>query len=309
MAIDKNPTKTRTIEANWKRQINKRWRAFKDSAVSELRLINAKNIDPFGITNKGALFNLDARQQRVYMAFLQRQIDELLMGSTEAPNWQAIYQRQAYERGLDNARRNLLSQGASLVPTMEEVIESQQLSQFTAIPSLGTSVVSSAPIHQDALEFLYNRSYDSLKGWTDAMAKQTRQILFDGIAQGKGIDEVVREMTARIDVSRSRARVIAQTETIQAYQQSNTNEAQRASDELGIEVGLRWLTVMDSRVRHLHANWHGTIVTPKKNRARINESPWNCRCAQSPVVPGANTDAKKKKFAKERKQLLSVERK
>ena len=140
------------------------------------------------------------------------------------------------------------------------------------------------------------------------MATETRQILFDGIAQGKGIDDVVRDMVARIDVSRSRARVIARTETIQAFQLSSTNETARAAEEIGEEILLRWLTARDGRVRHLHAGWHGTLVTPKDNLARINVSPWNCRCAQAPVIPEANTRAKQKKFDKERKQLLSIER-
>jgi SPP1 gp7 family putative phage head morphogenesis protein len=140
------------------------------------------------------------------------------------------------------------------------------------------------------------------------MARETRQILFEGVQQGKGIDDVVRDMRARIDVSKSRARVIARTETIQAYQRSGTNEAERASVELGEEVLMRWLTVRDIRVRHLHATWHGTLATPKENRARINVSPWNCRCAQAPVIPEANTEKKRKKFKKEREALLLIER-
>ncbi len=305
MTLSRNPTRTRTIEANWTRQINKRWAAFKRNAVSTLKEMNKEDGQ---IINKGAVFNLSASQQRTYMAFLQREIDRLLLGTRQAPNWQAIYQAQAYQKGLDNTRQNLISQGASLVLTEAERLQSLNLTPFTATSSLGTGITSSAPIHQDALEFLFNRSYDSLKGWTDDMSKQTRQILFDGVAQGKGIDEVVREMTARINVSKTRARVIARTETIQAYQRSNTNETARASEEIGEEILLRWLTARDSRVRHLHATWHGTLTTPKDNLKRINVSPWNCRCAQTPVIPEANTKKKQKKFDKERKQLLTLER-
>lgn len=308
MAITSNPTRTRTIESNWGREINKRWREFKKTVIPALIRLNAG--DSILVINKGAVFDISASQQRTYMAFLQREINRLLLGTPEPPNWQAQYQAQAYQRGIESTRAALISQGAQIIPTGEEILAAVDLPTFTAIPSLGTGAAIGvrAPIHTDALEFLFTRSYESLNGWTDAMAKETRQILFDGVAQGKGIDEVVRDMTARMDVSRTRARVIARTETIQAFQRSTTLETERAGEEIGEEILLRWLTVKDGRVRHLHASWHGTLTTPKANLARINRSPWNCRCAQAPVISDANTEKKQKKFDKERKLLLAVER-
>ena len=304
MAISSNPTKTRTIETNWTREINRRWDEFKRSTTDELRRLNTLSAPQ--IVNQGALFTISASQQRVYMTFLEAEINRLLLGTPQPPNWQATYQAQAYQRGLDSSRQALISQGAGIVPTELERLAAADLTPFTAVSSLGTT--SAAPIHRDALEFLFTRSYEKLNGWTDAMANETRQILFDGVAQGKGIDDIVREMVARQDVSRTRARVIARTETIQAFQISTTNEAARAAEEIGEEVLLRWLTVRDGRVRHIHANWHGTLSTPEQNSKRINISPWNCRCGQAPVIPEANTDAKRKKFAKERKQLLAIGR-
>ena len=308
MALSSNPTKTRTIEANWLREINKRWRLFTGRMIDALRAANDNtNGSNFPLINQGAVFDLSASQQRTFMEFMQLQIDRLLMASDQPPNWQAQYQLQSYQRGVESARRHLLAQSATLVRTAEEVAQAALLGDFTAVPSLGAANVT-APIHQDALEFLFTRSYDKLNGWTDAMATETRQILFDGVAQGKGIDDVVREMVKRIDVSRTRARVIARTEVIQAFQQSNTNEAERASEEIGEVILLRWLTVRDNRVRHLHATWHGTLATPKENKVRIGISPQNCRCGVAPVIPEANTKAKQKKFDKERKQLLMLER-
>jgi len=184
------------------------------------------------VVNKGAVFSLSASQQRTFMTFLQAEIDRLLLVTQTPPNWQSQYQAQAYQRGLDGTRAGLISQGADIVPTVLQRLAAIDLTPFTATSALGT-ITSSAPIHQDALEFLFTRSYEKLNGWTDAMATETRQILFDGVAQGKGIDDVVREMVNRQDVSRSRARVIARTETIQAFQISATNEAARAAEEIG----------------------------------------------------------------------------
>lgn len=293
-----NPTSTGSIERAWRADISRRWSEFTKRTTSQLRTAN-------GLVTNAGTFQMSATQIRTYMVFLNLQIDELLLGSPQAPNWQATFQAQAYERGLQDSRRALISQGAELTPTLTEFQAAQEIGAFTAASSLGTS--SQAPIHRDALQFLFERSYESLNKWTDAMATETRQILINGIEQGQGIDEVVSNMRKRISVSRSRARVIAQTETIQAYQRATTNEAIRASEEIGEPVLLRWMTVRDIKVRHLHATWHGTLATPADNFRRINKSPWNCRCGQSPVIPEADTAAKREKFKKERQQLLVLE--
>lgn len=301
MSRHTNPTGTGNIERQWRGDINFRWAQFRKRTVDQLRTAN-------GLVTNADTFQMSSAQIRTYMIFLNLQIDELLLGSDQAPNWQAQYQAQAYERGLQDSRRALISQGAQLTPTATEFAAAQalELSQFTAIASFGT-ITSTAPIHQDALEFLFTRSYEALNGWTDALSRETRQILMSGVSEGKGIDEIVRDFTKRIKVSKSRARVIAQTETIQAYQRATTNEAIRASEEIGEPVMLRWMTVRDAKVRHVHAVWHGTLANPQENFKRINKSPWNCRCGQSPVIPEADTPAKREKFNKERKQLLALE--
>ena len=296
-----NPTKTLSIELAWHREINRRWVEFRGVVVKELRRLNEQAL----LTNA---FVMDVSQQRVFLAFLRTQIDIILMGSPEPPNWQAQYQLRSYERGIARTTAALRSQGADLIPTPEEIQAAIQLPTFTAQPSLVTGVVTSkAPIHQDALEFLFNRSYASLEGWTDKLEVETRQILFDGVSQGKGIREVTREMVDRIGVSKSRAQLIARTETIQAFQHSTINETQRAAEELGEVVLLRWITSRDTRVRHLHARWHGTLKTSEQTQERIGVSPWNCRCAQIPVIAEANTPAKNKKFAEQRRKLLLLE--
>lgn len=300
MADIHNPTGTGLIERRWRGDINRRWSEFAKITVKQLRQAN-------NLVANADVFVMSPSQIRTYMVFLNLQIDELLLGSDQAPNWQAVYQAESYERGLKDSRQALKAQGAQLNPTAQEFVAAQGLTaeQFTAVSSLGIS--SNAPIHQDALEFLFTRSYESLNGWTDALARETRQILMEGVEQGQGIDEVVRNFRKRIDVSRARARVIAQTETIQAYQHATANETERAEIETGETFLIRWFTVRDSKVRHLHALWHGTLVTVKEYRRRIGISPWNCRCGSGVVIPEADTPAKREKFKKERKQLLSLE--
>lgn len=294
----KHPTGTGRIEGAWRGEINKRWAAFKRSTITRLRDVNKAAV----LTNAAEPFAMDASQIRSYMVFLNSEIDRLLLVTDQAPNWQAEYQLQSYTRGVGDATKALMAQSAQIAPTAAEVAAGAQLQAFTASPTLGGS--TSLPIHQDALEFLYQRSYTSLKGWTDAMARETRQILMDGLSEGKGIAEVVRDMVNRQNVSRSRARVIARTETIQAYQRSNINETQRVAEETGEEILMQWVTASDERVRPLHARWHGTKVSPEENSKRINKSPWQCRCSQVPVISGFENKRRDERLKQERAKML-----
>jgi SPP1 gp7 family putative phage head morphogenesis protein len=308
MALSANPTKTRTFEENWNREINRRWKAFTKSAINKLTMMNSAAIDGV-LTNQSDPFVLDASQQRVYMAFLNREIQRLLTETAQAPNWQGVYQLQSYERGLESTRAALISQGADLALTEAEILRAGGLTStaFTATASIG--VAGKAAIHQDALSFLFNRSYDSLKSWTGRMSTEVRGILFDAVSEGKGVDQVVREMTKRISVSRSRARTIAQTEINQAYSRASISEAQRASEEIGEDVNVRWLTTRLPNVRHTHASVHGIVMTPERASKIKTTDGINCRCGLAPVIAEADTAKKREKFARERKELLALEAK
>lgn len=298
MAISKNPTKTLTIEKNWQRDISKRWRSFQSDVVGEL---TRQNI----LANAETPFSLDMSQIRTYMAFYQSKIDELLLGLENPNNWQNRYQLLAYERGLERSRAMLISEGAGIEPTMQEQLAAQGIRTFTAVPTLATGTIAQ-PIHQEALEFLYARSYDSLKGWTDNLAKETRQILVSAAQEGKGVRAVQREIIDRIGVSKSRALTIARTETNQAFSRAQINQADEASKEIGEEIKVRWLTRLDDRVRHNHVALHGKVLTTQEAAKVKNNDGINCRCGLAPVVPGSDTEAKQKKFKEERERMLEM---
>jgi len=291
-----NPTRTRTIEAAWLAEINRRWRRFTRAVVARL--------ESDLLTNAEDVFEMSAAQQRTYMAYLDGQISAVLL----ADDWQARYQLEAYRRGLETTRASLLAQGSGITPSEAERLAAQGIASFSAVPSLGTAGSAlTAPIHLDAFAFLQGRAFDKLTGWTDVMSGEVRQVLFDSVAEGRGIRTTVRDMRARIDVSRSRARLIARTEVNQAYGRAAISEVTRASGETGVDIELRWITVRDTKVRHLHARWHGVVMTAETASANKNASPWNCRCGFAPVVPDADTPAKQAEFAAQRAALLALE--
>ena len=299
-----NPTQTRGIEKRWRNEIRRRWTRFSRSIQAELARLNRQALDERGIVANTEL-GIDVSQARVYMAFVQQQIDDILLGAAESPNWQAQYQLESYQKSLEMFAAEIRRQGATEAATALELEVASTLSPFTATPSLGVQIGGNMPpVHRDAMEFLFTRSFESLENWTDQLANQVRQITVEAIATGESFEDTARAIRQRTEVSRSRANVIAQTEVNQAYGVAQTEQAKRTEETLGQPVRMRWLTVLDNRVRHLHAEWHGTLSSSEDARKRKNVSPWNCRCGLAPVVEGADTPAKQKKFAEERKRLL-----
>lgn len=299
MAISDNPTKTRGIEKAWNREINKRFAEFQKSVIGNLRALNQLTVNEF---------NVNPDQLRAYMLFFQRELNRLIVG-----DWQEKYQQRSYELAIDkfiqeiNRQEPLKRDRNNSALTNNAIIHNQ-------FPFLG-AIISAfsrardflfSPKHQDALDFLFTRSFEALSGFSQEMARNVRIILVNGAEQGLGINEIARQINERIGVVKARARLIARTETIQAFQRGTINQAALTSETLGEEVGLRWLTVRDSNVRHLHAGWHGRVFTRENAFKNINISPWNCRCGLAPVIEEADTEVKRVKFTKERKQLREL---
>lgn len=291
--LSNNPTRTLGIERAWNSQITKRFRkltqALRSGFIAEFT------------TNK---LEIDAERTQAYIAYLQSKIDELITRE----DWQSKYQVQAYLRGIERSRAELRKQGSTLQATPLEAATAAFAT--TIVPSLLTGTTSVGllpPIHTEALAYLQTRAYESLKGWTDKFSREVRVILVDGALAGRGPRVLAKEIQEKLKTTEARARLIAQTETVQAFQRSQIAQAEIAVEETGQDIQLRWTTRMDERVRPLHAGWHGTVATPQVMAQRITLSPYNCRCALIPVLMSAsNTEARNIIYAKEREKLLKL---
>ena len=295
--ISGDPTKTRGIEKRWRKEINQRFAKFVKETQAELVRLNKSDV-----TINASNLTLD--QVRIYMAFYQSKIDELLLVTKIAPNWQAKYQIRSYEQAIFQARKTLRAAGVRVEVGAVEIAQAALL-RGDFVP-FGT-IAGSNQLHVETIDFITTRSYDALKGWTDKLARDTRIILTNGVQEGLGIRPIAKDLRDRAAVTKSRSWTIARTETIQAYQHGSVNEAIRLEEETGEEIGVRWVTAGDGRVRHLHASWHGTITTPEKGRKRFNISPFNCRCSLTPVVMALDNEKQNTQFTQERKKLLADE--
>lgn len=282
MALTNNPNKSIRIEKQWNKEIDLRWGQFSlaiDKLPVDKLVLNIDDQEQFEIDQFMNTFSLLAIQ--------------LLLGGGSG-EWQNKFQTMAYER---SAERTIEAINPFLTP--EQVI--------TIGGVLGAAIsLLFQPANRTELNFLHTRANDSLTKWVTSLISEINVITRDSFNKVPK-QEFINRIKERLNVSQSRAKTIATTEIAQASQRAVTTQAKIMGEILGEEVNIRWITQFDSKVRHLHAGWHGEIFTTDQAETNFSISPWNCRCGLMPVF-GEQSLKTKERFAKERKFLLATQR-
>jgi hypothetical protein len=193
--------------------------------------------------------------------------------------WSDVYVRSSYQSGLAKARTKLRQQGVD-IPS------------FKHVPG-GVAGVMNQPFHADRVGLIYTRTFNEMKGITEAMNQQLSRALARGMAEGKGPRQIATDMVGTKKrpgivnrIGRNRARLIARTEIVQSHNEGALNEFEAAENVIGEEVLCQWWSALDERVRpkhDAHTGWHGLVMTRSEGRARLGAP--NCRCALFPWVP------------------------
>ena len=132
------------------------------------------------------------------------------------------------------------------------------------------------PADVRAIDAIRLRNYAAIIGVTDDMGKKIASELTDGIVKGQGADEIARRLVNEVDMSSDRAKLVARTEVMYAY--NNASEARFKAH--GVEE-VEWLAALDERLcDECNANdgKHfpiGSIECPAHP---------NCRCTLLPVI-------------------------
>lgn len=159
--------------------------------------------------------------------------------------------------------------------------------------ALGTEDMS------DAAKKKLNRAYsDSLtpyvKKFSDEMVEELRGMVRDNAEQGYRFDSLVDRIQGRFDVTKSKAAFLARNETSRF---TSEHRRQRFGD-----VGVRqyvWQTAGDAEVRKDHAKLNGKVfdyahppVVDEASGRRANPGmDFQCRCVDSPLLPGVLANA------------------
>lgn len=284
----RDPTHTVTLRKSWIREVDKRFNKLRATINNAL----LRDQLPSSISTNASAFEFKDDPQQVvnFLQWLQVQVGQIIFDNRESAGnspddfWQNQHIDRAYLRGIEFAKSKLRKQQPALGSLLQAATVPDLIG--TATPSLlfeTADVFAGQPIHLDAIQVLFTRDYAELKGITEAMSQQIARTLTDGVEQGLGIKEVAKNMTDRVNkIGKTRARLLARTETVHAYNVGAINEGDDLSQDIDVEVKYRWSTSQDDRVRNTHAARHNKLYTKRKALALIGEP--NCRCSIQPEV-------------------------
>lgn len=191
-------------------------------------------------------------------------------------DWWEIYILQSYKKGN---RRAVVDIGKLSKKATEEFFPYG--STDFLLKAFGT------PVAQARVRLLAGRVLTELKGITDDMARRLLRELTDGLIQGLSPRVVAARMTRIVAIARSRAEVLARTETIRAHAEGQLDGLERLGvTHVGVMV--EWSTTGDSAVCPLCNDMAGVVMTIAEARGAIPRHP-ACRCSFIPANIGEDT--------------------
>jgi len=139
------------------------------------------------------------------------------------------------------------------------------------------AVLGVLPLDRSIIDILKLRGIAAITGIADETEKKLRQVLSDAVIRGKGMSDIAEEITEQIGITFSRAKTIARTEVMYAF---NTVAIEEYKQHKIKKV--EWLTAGDEKTCPICAPLNGKIFDIDK-APEIPAHP-NCRCVILPVV-------------------------
>lgn len=282
-AARKDPTRTTGLRIRFEQELNRRFTKLKRDireaiVVRDVFGLQSPTVNTIKVAATGLpaprAFAFPRSNDKVdgFMEWLRKAEDdtifEIITGtpvrSASQNSWMNTYIRSAYQKGLSQAASQVRSAGGT-------VADSWLDSAFYR------------PIHADPLGLIYTRAYSELTGITDAMDQQISRVLAQGIAEGRGPQQIARDLNNKVDgIGRHRARLLARTEIVSAHSEASLNAYEEAGVE-GVAVQAEWSTAGDDAVCAQCEAMQGRTFTMKAAHGLIPLHP-NCRCAWLPVI-------------------------
>jgi SPP1 gp7 family putative phage head morphogenesis protein len=294
----KDPTATKTLRSKFSSDATRRFGELKGDiikaiveqdalglAAPDASLVGLAAVGP---GERAFAFRQDSEKVADFSEWLAGRVDERILETTTGPisgtsNWSDKYITGAYRKGLTDSYINAGKIGA-LDDTVFEGLTSQEFARQAF----------NSPMHADRVALLQTRAFTDLKGITRAMDSQISRTMAEGIANGLNPRQMARQLTDRVDkIGITRAKTLAQTETIRAHADASLNSYEQMGLE-GVSVFAEWDTAGDDRVCPLCIPLEGVIMPIKEARGLIPRHP-NCRCAWLPAdedkMPGQKRGA------------------
>lgn len=146
---------------------------------------------------------------------------------------------------------------------------------------LGVDVLLSDKGVSSHLEDFVAQNVSLIESVPETMLDQVETVLLTGLRQNARAEELSRDIQERMDVSESRARLIARDQVAKLYGEVN----RLRQDNLGI-TRYTWRTMQDERVRPTHADKEGNEYDWDDAPADTGHpgEDYQCRCYAEPIL-------------------------
>ena len=255
----------RRVGSAWK-QIDAKYNELQTRIVELFEAIPSAQVNVDGY---GYQYDFSAQRAASISDEIQRILDEVLLeGDSFNQFWMGIEVTSSYEAATRIAQGNLASMSADYAAqrTIADILYSEP--------------------YMRRLGIAYSSSYSDWKGLSDQGRSQLASVITEGIATGKNPSGVTEDIVKRLDVSKSYAKQLAQTEITGVLRQARRDEAGEANALLGLNVGLLWSSALIPTTRLTHGSLHGKTKTPEwvADFYSKDGNRYNCRCAQTEVL-------------------------
>lgn len=274
---NQDPAGVNSIIKRFERQLLKRMEWLKKEIKKFLPgLLKTNPLQVFAVTPYD--FATSSNKVEAFMNWLNEMEEKGVLTSSIGPgqsqvgyqHWTDIYVEASYKKGMEDA----YSYGKYSSITGLSAEQWIAASLYTAI-------------HADRLGLLYTRTFNDLKGITDAMDASLSRVLAQGMAEGKNPAAIAKDMVEAVDgIGIKRARLLSRTEIMRAHAEAALNSYESFNEE-GLTIKVEWSASTDGRtcpacLSMAYENGKQKVYTLEQARGLIPLHP-NCRCVWIPI--------------------------
>lgn len=176
------------------------------------------------------------------------------------------------------------------VVTRATAQEAARINQLSAVAGFSEPYqierVLLQPEFRERIRRVTQRTFNEMAGFTGDAANDLARTLANGMAQGRGIQSISKEISERFDVNESRAQTIARTELGVAHRETRGDMTKDARDRLELDAREQWISALAPTTRPSHAERHLQIYTPEEVAEfySMDGNSCNCLCVQQTVL-------------------------
>lgn len=245
----------------------------------------------YQVNEASVVYGLTAEELAATAEALQQALDRWIAEGRETSHilWWEPYQAEAAQAGAAQSVANLsrLSSSYAAARTLRDVVFSEPYRTRASIAQV--------------------QSYEHWTSLSQSMRSDLSQIIGRAVIDGTSPIEARKLIAEKLDVSKSRATLYAQTDITGTLREARMAEADYAQSQFGLEIKLLWTSALLPTTRPTHAARNGKVYTSAEVREFYgkNGNRYRCHCGVTETLvdedgqPQISEDAKKT-FARER---------